>query len=209
MGTESRRFASRAETERVDLDTDHVVELVVGVDRRLGLAPSEEVERLELAATLHSIGTLAEPQQSPAPSLVGERVELSLAQAQSLYEAAAAAGPAEVDDVSEVLRAVGERWDGHGYPDGIAGGEIPMASRVIHACETYDSLTADREGDGMSPLEACRELVDQAGSQLDPLVVATLIGHLRRTHVLTIVDPEPAEDEVQRSAAWSASSSSG
>jgi HD-GYP domain-containing protein (c-di-GMP phosphodiesterase class II) len=167
------------------------------------------MERLELAATLHSIGSLAEAEPAD-PSLIGDRVDLSLAKAQSLCEAAAAAGPAEVDDISEVVRAVGERWDGQGYPDGLGGGEIPLASRVIHACETYDALTARRgDGEGLSPLEACRELVDRAGSQLDPLVVATLIGHLRRTHVLLIADPAEAESDPQRSAAWSASPSSG
>ena len=198
MRMESRRFASKAEVEEVDLDaldTDHVVELVLAVGRRLGLAPAEEMERLQLEATLHSIGQLAEPDR--------------VADAQSVYDAAMTSAPEDADDVSDVVRAVGERWDGQGRPDGLKGGAIPLASRVILACEVYDALTARQPGGGgMTPLEACRELVDGAGSQLDPLVVATLIGHLRRTHVLSIVDPEEAGADVQSSAAWSASSSS-
>lgn len=221
MRPESRRFVSSADQPGPQPDTDHVVELVAAVGRRIGLAPSDEMARLELAATLHAIGAGEQSHVTVwADEALGEGGEISVARAESIYGAALAdrarnAGdppaPGDTadpgDDLPTVVRAVEERWDGRGHPDGLSGGRIPLASRVIAACEAYDALTSVRPGGGgMTPLEASRELVGRAGSQLDPVVVATLIGHLRRTRVLTIVEPgDEGADEAQRSAAWSAS----
>jgi HD-GYP domain-containing protein (c-di-GMP phosphodiesterase class II) len=82
-------------------------------------------------------------------------------------------------DVLPLVRGAHERWDGSGYPDGLAGEEIPLGARIVFACDTYDAMTTDRPyRAGMPVDEAQRELRRVAGSQLDPVVVEALLGVL-------------------------------
>jgi HD-GYP domain-containing protein (c-di-GMP phosphodiesterase class II) len=79
-------------------------------------------------------------------------------------------------DVGVVVRASHERWDGTGYPDGLAGKEIPMAARIVSACDAYNAMTTDRSYRKALPLDvAARELRSNAGTQFDPRVVEALV----------------------------------
>ncbi len=92
-----------------------------------------------------------------AHTLVGERI---LAAAPALMQA------------SKFVRSSHERFDGQGYPDGLAGGEIPLESRVIAVCDAWDAMTSDRPyRAAMSPETALTELRRNAGRQFDPFVV--------------------------------------
>jgi len=79
--------------------------------------------------------------------------------------------------VAPALRSVGtlvrhshERYDGHGYPDGLVGEEIPMGARVIAVCDAFDAMTTDRPYQSAVPLtEALAELRRCAGGQFDPV----------------------------------------
>ncbi len=74
------------------------------------------------------------------------------------------------------MRAEHERYDGTGYPDGLAGEEIPLASRIILATDAFHAMTSDRPYRARLPLEdALRELDAHAGAQFDPVVVAALV----------------------------------
>jgi HD-GYP domain-containing protein (c-di-GMP phosphodiesterase class II) len=74
---------------------------------------------------------------------------------------------------------VHERFDGDGYPDGLAAEAIPIGSRIILACDTYHAMTSDRAYRGAMPHDdAVAELVRCAGTQFDPKVVAALVTHL-------------------------------
>jgi HD-GYP domain-containing protein (c-di-GMP phosphodiesterase class II) len=78
--------------------------------------------------------------------------------------------------VGAVVRASHERWDGGGYPDGLAGEEIPLAARIVSACDAYNAMTTDRSYRGALPVaDAIAELERCSGSQFDPAVVAALI----------------------------------
>ena len=69
-----------------------------------------------------------------------------------------------------------ERWDGSGYPDGLAGEEIPLGARIIFACDALDAMTTDRPyRAAMGMEEACAELRRCAGTQFDPAVVDALL----------------------------------
>ena len=81
--------------------------------------------------------------------------------------------------VARVVRHEHERWDGGGYPDGIAGKEIPVESRIILACDAYHAMTSDRPyREAMSHQDAIAELSRHAGTQFDPEVIEALVGLL-------------------------------
>ena len=81
--------------------------------------------------------------------------------------------------LAPAIRAEHERWDGGGYPDGLAGDRIPMASRIVFACDAWHAMTSDRPYRAAMPRGAARaELIDNAGSQFDPEVVDALLSAL-------------------------------
>jgi two-component system cell cycle response regulator len=81
--------------------------------------------------------------------------------------------------LAPAVRASHERWDGGGYPDGLAGEEIPLAARIIAACDTYDAIVTDRPyRAARTPHEACEELCRVAGAQLDAEVVQAVVAEL-------------------------------
>ena len=71
-----------------------------------------------------------------------------------------------------IIRAGHERWDGRGYPDGLAGEEIPLGARIIFVCDAFDAMTSDRSYRPALPDdEALRRLKEASGTQFDPVVV--------------------------------------
>jgi HD-GYP domain-containing protein (c-di-GMP phosphodiesterase class II) len=83
-----------------------------------------------------------------------------------------AAAPA-LSAVALLVRASHERWDGRGYPDGLAGEEIPLGARIVAVCDSFDAMVADRPyREPRSDEDALRELERCAGTQFDPRVVA-------------------------------------
>jgi HD-GYP domain-containing protein (c-di-GMP phosphodiesterase class II) len=78
-------------------------------------------------------------------------------------------------DVGRLVRSCHERWDGGGYPDAIAGEQIPLVARIVCACDAYSAMTTDRPyRKGRPPAEALAELQRCAGTQFDPAVVEAL-----------------------------------
>jgi HD-GYP domain-containing protein (c-di-GMP phosphodiesterase class II) len=81
--------------------------------------------------------------------------------------------------VARIVRHEHERWDGKGYPDQLAGAEIPVGSRIILACDAYHAMTSDRPyRNAMEHAKAMAELSGNAGTQFDPEVVEALVGYL-------------------------------
>src|SRR5690348_6083662 len=157
---------------------DHVAgvaDLAEALAEKLGLSHGEVV-RTRLAASLHDIGKMAIPDEileKPGPltdeewkfvrrhTLVGERILL--------------AAPA-LSHVAGVVRSSHERYDGSGYPDGLAGKEIPLPSRIVFLCDAFDAMTSMRAYAGlMSEAEALDELRRESGRQFDPGVVEAFL----------------------------------
>ena len=80
-------------------------------------------------------------------------------------------------DVGLVVRASHERWDGGGYPDGLAGDAIPLAACIVSACDAFNAMTTDRSYRKALPLSvAVGELRKNSGTQFCPAVVDALVG---------------------------------
>jgi putative nucleotidyltransferase with HDIG domain len=176
--------------------TEDVVELAVKVADEMGL--DEDARReTEMGALLHDIGKIAVADEiinKPGPldddewavmkthTVVGERM---LQQVGGL-----------LSSVGLVVRASHERWDGGGYPDGLAGEQIPVPARICAACDAYNAMTTDRPYRKALPVEAAvGELRRHSGTQFAPAVVEALIAVLARETPdweLTLAEPAPA-----------------
>jgi HD-GYP domain-containing protein (c-di-GMP phosphodiesterase class II) len=159
---------------------EDVAELAERVARRMSLS-STQVRDVRYAAMLHDIGKVGVPSEillKPGPLTDEEWV--------TMRSHAAVGGElvGRIDafaHLAPAVRASHERWDGRGYPDGLAGEEIPLAARIIAACDTYDAIVTDRPyRPARSPEEACVELGRVVGGQLDPGVVEALMQELQR-----------------------------
>ena len=148
-----------------------VAVLAQRVARRFKLG-AEEIDQVTRAAELHDIGKMAVPQtilDKPAP-LDGDELAL-MRQHTIIGERILAAAPA-LRPVGTLVRSSHEHFDGSGYPDGLAGDEIPLGARIIIVCDAYDAMTTERPyRAAVSPQEALAELRSWAGTQFDPAVV--------------------------------------
>ena len=185
-GSGSRASAAQQSTEvllqvlcerssQLGTHLDHVPELCAAVGRSLAV-PDAEMSHLLRAASLHDIGNAAIPEallDKPGPldddewafirshTLIGERI---LAAAPALMPAA------------KLVRSSHERFDGRGYPDGLAGERIPLGARIIAACAAFDAMTARRPQRSPMSVECAQaELHAGAGTQFDAAVVDALI----------------------------------
>jgi len=78
-------------------------------------------------------------------------------------------------NVGRIVRSCHEDWDGTGYPDGIAGEQIPLAARIVRCCDAFSAMTTDRPYRKARPVaEAVAELRRCAGTDFDPSVVDAL-----------------------------------
>jgi HD-GYP domain-containing protein (c-di-GMP phosphodiesterase class II) len=78
--------------------------------------------------------------------------------------------------VGRLVRSCHERWDGGGYPDGLAGDAIPLVARIVCACDAFNAMTTDRPyRDALPVEEALRRLTECSGTQFDPQVVDALV----------------------------------
>ncbi|HYI38349.1 MAG TPA: HD domain-containing phosphohydrolase [Thermoleophilaceae bacterium] len=149
--------------------------MAVEVGRRMGLC-KPELQRLEQAAMLHDIGKLGIPTEIlHAPRALTE-------EERKVVERHPVIGEQILKDIpflGEVARAVRhehERWDGGGYPDGLAGEAIPLASRVVFACDAWHAMTSDRPYRKALDEDVARaELAANAGTQFDPRAVQAVL----------------------------------
>ena len=156
--------------------------LAAEVGRMLGLR-RDELEELDRAAQLHDLGQLAVPDEILSkPGPLDEREWAFVRQHTIVGERILRASPA-LRSVATVVRASHENWDGSGYPDGLAGEDIPLASRIIRACNAFVAMTSQRPyRDAMSLEEALDELERCAGDDFDPTVVRVLVARVRDEH---------------------------
>ncbi len=160
---------------------NHVADLAGEVARRFGLDDGE-VEDIRRAAALHDIGKIAVPERILDKPAALDPDELALMRQHTVVgERVLSAAPA-LGAVARMVRSSHERWDGAGYPDGLAGAGIPLGARVIFVCDAFDAMTADRPYQAaMTPADALAELRRCAGTQFDPDVVEAFIATLNES----------------------------
>jgi diguanylate cyclase (GGDEF)-like protein len=158
--------------------SEYVVALSGVVARGMGIDDATTAE-IQAAALLHDIGKVAVPDEIlNKPGALTEEQWRKMRDHTVIGERILRASPG-LGNVARVVRHEHERWDGGGYPDGLAGEDVPVGSRIILACDAYHAMTSDRPyREAMSHGEAIAELSANAGTQFDPRVVEVLIGQL-------------------------------
>jgi diguanylate cyclase (GGDEF)-like protein len=152
----------------------NVARLAVATGRLMGVEGAD-LEELKLAAELHDIGKLAIPGELLLKAAPLEENEWVFVRKHTVIgQRILMASPALIG-IGRIVRSTHERWDGAGYPDTLRGEDIPLAARIIHACDAYVAMTAPRPyTDGADPDAARRELRRCAGTQFDPAVVEAI-----------------------------------
>jgi ribonuclease P protein subunit RPR2 len=141
------------------------------IARALGITLSD-TEEIEFGFLLHDIGKVAIADAIIyKPGSLTEK-ERALMEQHPVIGAEIVRGIEFLGAAAEVVRSHHERWDGHGYPDGLRGDEIPLAARVFAVADVFDALTTERPYRRASPLASARRtIMEEAGNHFDPRVV--------------------------------------
>ncbi len=142
---------------------------------KLGL-PQSEIDEIEVFAMLHDIGKVGiDDRILNKPGRLTEEEWTIMKKHPEIGYRIAKASP-ELEVVAEYILAHHERWDGKGYPKGLAGEDIPLPSRIIAIADTYDAMTEDRVyRKALSEEEAVREIIANSGKQFDPQIVTLFL----------------------------------
>jgi len=161
-----------------------VAALATAVAVQLGL-PAAGVELARLGGWLHDCGKVAVPEDilshsGPLDEQARDRVRHHAVAGEALVSVVPGLG-----DAAQVVRSHHERFDGAGYPDGLAGDDIPIAARIVAAADAFVAMTENRPYEGpRGHGEAVAELERSSGGQFDPRVVTALVAvleHERRS----------------------------
>jgi putative nucleotidyltransferase with HDIG domain len=157
---------------------NEVADLAARVGARMGVGGAE-LDRLRYGALLHDVGKIGIPGEilrkpGPLSAEERERMDEHTAIGARMLERIPFLAP-----VAPLVRSAHERFDGGGYPDGLAGEEIPRGAMIIATCDALHAMTSNRSyRRALDGEEAVRELEANAGTQFDPLVVAALVAEL-------------------------------
>jgi len=148
-----------------------VTEFTLKIADRMGFSEKEKGD-LELAALLHDVGKIAVPENIlHKPDRLTEQ-EFALIKEHPARGESILKPVIELKDISRVVRAHHEHYDGTGYPDGLKGREIPLGARIMAVADAYDSITSERPyRKASSHRYAVKEIIRCSGVQFDPEVV--------------------------------------
>jgi putative nucleotidyltransferase with HDIG domain len=157
---------------------EEVAKLAERVALRLGVR-STQARDVRYAALLHDVGKVAVPSEILLKPGALTESEWAVMKSHATVGGELVGRIDAFAHLAPAVRASHERWDGGGYPDGLAGEQIPLAARIIAACDTYEAIVTDRPyRAAATPAEACEELRRVAGAQLDAGVVDALLEEL-------------------------------
>ena len=145
-----------------------VVDLSVRVATALKLGPRDR-QQVEQVALLHDVGKVAVPDAVLQKRGALTESEFATVRCHPVVGARIVGSVSELAHLAPAIRSGHERWDGHGYPDRLAGDEIPILSRITFVCDAYDAMVSNRPyRDALGPKAAAEEVSRNAGSQFCP-----------------------------------------
>jgi HD-GYP domain-containing protein (c-di-GMP phosphodiesterase class II) len=159
----------------------HGVETLVLVRRVAEILELSEAAtaEAEAVALLHDIGKIGMPDEILRKRGPLEPAEVAIMREHPVIGERILQHVPGLESVARAVRHEHERWDGHGYPDGVAGEMIPLASRITLVCDAYHAMTSARPyRASLGHREAAAELRRGAGRQFDPVVVRALLTAL-------------------------------
>jgi diguanylate cyclase (GGDEF)-like protein len=191
-----RAPASPTEALRLVRPRYDVAAMAKRIARRMEL-PDKDIEHLESAVHLCDVGNLAVPRDILGrPGKLPEHEWRFILLHTLVGERLLAAGLG-MEAVATLVRSSHERWDGSGYPDGLAGEAIPLGSRIVFVCSAFHDMISERpHSPALEPTQALAELERGAGTQFDPDVVNAFREDFEATFVpevgrLSVAPPEP------------------
>jgi hypothetical protein len=161
--------------------TRGVVGLALLIGRELDLDPAE-LRMLEFAALLHDVGKLRVPNEIiNKPGKLNDEEWAAIRMHPEWGQEMVTRVGGELASAGTAVRGHHERFDGHGYPDGLVGEHIPLAARIITVCDSFSAMTTNRSyRRAMTPEQALAELRRCSGTQFDPVVCHRLESLLER-----------------------------
>jgi response regulator RpfG family c-di-GMP phosphodiesterase len=136
-----------------------------------------ELDHLECAAALRDVGMIALPDELAHAAGDLNREDEQFLRLHTLAGERLLRSNFRMDAVADVVRSTHEQWDGDGYPDGLIGEDIPLASRIVAVCSAFEDLTAHHAHRPMLTAEdALRDLRRESGTVYDPAVVGAFVA---------------------------------
>jgi diguanylate cyclase (GGDEF)-like protein len=170
------------------MHSQRVARYAVTLAEGMGIDSEERLEMMRTAGVLHDVGKIGIPDSilMKADSFTEEEFEAMRRHSELGREIIAGAG---MDGIAEWVRHLHERWDGGGYPDGLAGPDIPIESRILHVADALEAMTSSRVyRPGLPLTRAISELERGSGHQFDPVIAATLIELIKSGRLAILAD---------------------
>jgi putative two-component system response regulator len=163
---------------------------------------ASEAERLRFATPMHDIGKIGIPDailQKPG-RLTEAEYEVMKTHTTLGAEILAGSQSPVLQLAREIALNHHERWDGRGYPSGLAGEAIPVAARIVSIVDVYDALTHDRiYRPAFAPETALGMMREQLGKQFDPILLTVFFSSLEQIHEISMENPDDAPQEHRHS----------
>jgi diguanylate cyclase (GGDEF)-like protein/putative nucleotidyltransferase with HDIG domain len=164
---------------------ERVSALTVELARAMGQHDEEELQLLRIAGLVHDLGRIALPDRLFKKKGRLRHDERKLMQEHCRIGADIMDGVTEMNRLAEIVRYHHEHYDGEGYPDGLAGNEIPIESRIIAVADAYVAMTSPRpHRPRLSPEDAIDRIRQETGRQFDPTIVEVFLEWVGRSDLV-------------------------
>jgi putative nucleotidyltransferase with HDIG domain len=161
------------------MHAEHVAELMAGLASQMSM-PSDEISLAFIVGLIHDVGKIKTPNTIlTKPSRLTDE-EFKIMKQHSEHGADMLSHIEGAEAVVPIMRHHHERYDGKGYPQGLCGENIPLLSRMLAICDSFDAMTTNRCYREPVPLDDCiKEIRRCAGTQFDPIMCELFIEFLK------------------------------